>query len=120
MIVPNTNCVVLKLDSDKKDNIPEGVFEATVYSVGGTPFSPNPVYNNGQQFTFARMPEEFPLKTGDRVVVGSYSHLLNHNDETYVICYKSDIYAVINNNQNEITVSNQETQNLITTKNQKQ
>lgn len=111
MIIPNINCVVLKLDNDNKDIKSNEAFEATVYSVGGTTFSPTPVYNNGQQFTFARMPEEFPLKKGDRVVVGSYIHLINRNDEIYVICYKSDIFALLNDTNSEMVFSNQETNN---------
>lgn len=108
MIIPNSGYIVVKMDQDKQDMVPHEAFEATVYSVGATPFSTNPVSNNGQQFTFARLPDEFPLKKGDRVVVGSYVHLLKQNGTTYAVCFKAEVYACIKDDEEELNLFNME------------
>jgi hypothetical protein len=108
MIIPNSSYIVVKVDGDNTKMVPHEAFEGTVHSVGATQFSTNPVGGNGQQYTFARLPEAFPLKKGDRVVVGSFVHLLRENGNTYAICFKEEVYATIKDDAEELTLFNQE------------
>jgi hypothetical protein len=110
MIIPNSSYIVVKVDGDNKNMVPHESFEGTVYSVGATQFSTNPVGGNGQQFTFARLPEAFPLKKGDRVIVGSFVHLTKEHDTTYAICFKDEVYACIKDDEEELNLFNQEMQ----------
>jgi len=106
MLIPNTDYVIIKVDRTKIK--PGEAFEGIVYSVGQTNFTPNPIGGNGEQFTFARLPEVFPLRKGDRVIAGGYITLMTENDQTLAICFKAEVYAIIKDEQEEINLFNQE------------
>ena len=108
MIIPNNSYIVVKVEEKATKMIHHESFEGVVESVGSTQFTSNPVGNNGQQFTFARLPESFPLKKGDKVIVGSFVHLVKQDGYTYAICFKEEVYAVIKDEQEEINLFNQE------------
>jgi len=110
MLVPNSDYIIIKLDKSKEDIHPGRPFEGTVYSVGQTNFTQNPIGGDGQQFTFARLPEAFPLRKGDRVVVGGFLHVLHHDGENYAICFKSEVFVAIRDEQEEINLFNMEMQ----------
>jgi hypothetical protein len=106
MLIPNNDYVIVKVDRTAVK--PGEAFEGIVYAVGQTQFAPQPVGGDGRNFSFARQPDPFPIKKGDRVVVGGYMTLMTENEQSLAICFKTEVYAIIKDEQEEINLFNQE------------
>lgn len=106
MLIPNTEYVIIKVDRTKIK--PGEAFEGIVYSVGQQPFAPQPVGGDGRNFSFARQPDPFPIQKGDRVIAGGFITLMSENEQALAICYKAEVYAIIKDEQEEISLFNQE------------
>ena len=107
MLVPNTEYIIVKVQ-DKATLIPGKTFIGKVEAVGQSSFAPQPVAGDGKNFSFARQPDSFSVKKGDEVILGSFLDVIDHNGTTLVISFKTEVYAVVKNEQEEIDLFNQE------------
>lgn len=107
MIVPNSEYIIVQID-DAKSLVPGKTFVGKVYAVGQPNFAPQPVGGDGRNFSFARQPESFPITKGDQVIVGSFLDTIEENGVTYTISFKTEVFAVIKNEEEELNLFNME------------
>ena len=107
MLVPNTEYIIVKVE-DKSTLIPGKTFTGKVHAVGQPDFAPQPIGGDGTNFSFARQPDSFGVKKGDEVIVGSFCDIIDHNGNTFVISFKTEVYAIIKDEAEELDLFNQE------------
>lgn len=107
MLVPNTEYIIIKVE-DMKSLSPGKTFTGKVHAVGQPNFTPQPIGGDGTNFSFARQPESFPIKKGDQVFVGSFLDIIEENGNTFAISFKSEVYAILKDEAEELDLFNQE------------
>ena len=107
MLVPNSEYIIVQID-DLKSLVPGKTFVGKVYAVGQPNYAPQPVAGDGTNFSFARQPESFPITKGDQVIVGSFLDTIEENGVTYTISFKTEVFAVIKNEEEELNLFNME------------
>lgn len=111
MLIPNTDYIIVettKEEFEKKTKRGENFDPATnliltgrVYAVGDTKFSDSPVMGDGRSFSWARKPDEFPLKNGEEVVCSGWEHATFHEDKYLFLVSKNWVLGVYRN-RNEV------------------
>lgn len=109
MLIPNTDYIIVettKEEFEKKTNRGENFDPATsliltgrVYAVGDTKFSDSPVMGDGRSFSWARKPDEFPLKNGEEVVCSGWEHATFHEGKHLFLVSKNYVLGVYRNRE---------------------
>lgn len=104
MLIPSPNYIIIETtkevfekhtSSEKIDPYSSRlVISGTVYAVGDTQFSENPVKGDGVSFSWARKPEAFPLTNGEEVVCTYWEHATAHEGKYLFIISKDAILGV--------------------------
>ena len=107
MLVPNSEYIITQIEN-RSSLVPGKAFIGKVHAVGQPNFAPQPVGGDGKNFSFARQPESFPIKKGDQVMVGSFLDIIEENENLYVISFKTEVYAVMKDEKEEMDLFNME------------
>lgn len=109
MLVPNSEYIIVKVE-DRAALVPGKTFTGKVHAVGEPNFAPQPIGGDGTNFylTFAKQRDSFGVKKGDEVIVGSFCDVIDHNGNTFAISFKSEVYAILKDEAEELDLFNQE------------
>ena len=112
MLIPNTDYIIVettKEEFEKKtnrgdrgenfDHAANLILTGRVYAVGDTKFSDSPVMGDGRSFSWARKPDEFPLKNGEEVVCSGWEHATFHEGKYLFLVSKIYVLGVYRNRE---------------------
>lgn len=105
MLIPNTDYIIIettkeefekRTDRSNANFTTDMLYNVTgrIYAVGDSKFSDSPVMGDGRSFSWARRPDEFPLKNGEEVVCGSWDHATVHEGKCLFLVRKDTVLAV--------------------------
>ena len=105
MLIPNTDYIIIETTKEefaKRTDRTNPNFSADmlynvsgcIYAVGDSKFSDSPVMGDGRSFSWARRPDEFPLKNGEEVVCSSWEHATVHEGKHLFLVRKESVLAV--------------------------